>query len=102
MAGDVGELGADLVGERLGLGRQVDGKLAANPSARQLHRARAFVTAAAGQRSQGSRALQVEVRVVFPREADSAEHLHAVLGAGEEVTRREDTRDRGNQVAFVV
>ena len=99
--GDLVGDGRDLGADRLGLGRQVEGEVAALPGdARSSRRRRAHGPPPPRSWRSAMARRQVEVGVVLPGEADAAEHLDAVLGdLGEGVegdgARREHRQVRG-------
>ncbi len=79
----------------LGLGRQVDGEPTSYPTHRDGGRLRLPRIGSAEEGAGRDGASKVDVRVVFPREPDSAEHLDAVLGGLEE--RLDCERGRGGR-----
>ena len=93
--------GADLGAQRLRLRRQIGSQVApgagdGQPGHLVLERA----DVAAGHQLQvGHGPLQIEVRVVLPREADASEDLNALLGATRRLAEGHGARDAGGQMA---
>ena len=79
--GDVGDRGGDL-GPQMIDRVEVDVQFSAHAVARQRRDAAQPTRLAAEELRNGVRPTQIQVRVVLPGDADTTEHLNAVLGVG--------------------
>src|SRR5690606_41273440 len=88
--GQLGDLGADALAERLGVIVQLQDDLAAAAVQRDRGDLGGPLGGRAEQRPQRQGAAQVDVRVVLPGEADAAEDLDGVAGGLHAGVERDD------------